>query len=67
MKKIRKEALKLVEKVVKAEVDIDVYSWPPHCAGIFHQPKRPEIKVTKDSTGIARWHNATAVRELAPD
>ena len=35
---------KLMEKFVKKEET----KWPPHCVGIFHQPKRPANK-TKDN------------------
>lgn len=48
MKEIKKELLKLVGRAIEVETDIEVYSWPPHCASIFHQPKRP-VEKTEDA------------------
>lgn len=41
---IRKKALKVVEKIVRNEVEKDKYGDPPICFGIIHQPKRPKRK-----------------------
>ncbi len=41
---IRKKALKVVEKIVRYEVEKDNYGDPPICFGIIHQPKRPKRK-----------------------
>ena len=38
---VKKGALKVIAKVVEIGVKEYVYEWPPHCAGILHQPKRP--------------------------
>ncbi|MDE6233192.1 MAG: cyclic lactone autoinducer peptide [Lachnospiraceae bacterium] len=43
-KKIKKMALKVVEKIVRNEVERDKYGDPPICFGIIHQPKRPKRK-----------------------
>ena len=40
MKKVKKQVLKAVEAVARSTAS----EWPPYCAGIFHQPKRPESK-----------------------
>lgn len=42
--KIGKQVLKLVERVTRNEVEKNVFSWPPTCIGIYHQPKRPKLK-----------------------
>ncbi len=42
--KIKKAALKVVERIVRNEVEKDVCGDPPICSGIFHQPKRPKRK-----------------------
>lgn len=54
MKKTKKIILRTVSKLVERELENNVYSWPPHCMGIFHQPKRPTVRkksneVRKDS------------------
>lgn len=36
--------LEAVEKIARIEVKKTIYGWPPDCAGIFHQPKRPKKK-----------------------
>lgn len=37
MRKVKKHVLKAIEVVARSTVS----EWPPFCAGIFHQPKRP--------------------------
>lgn len=44
MKKIKKMALKVVERIVRNEVRRDKWGDPPICWGITHQPKRPKRK-----------------------
>lgn len=39
----KKEALKLAERIARLRVEGDSYRWPPICAGILHQPKRPKV------------------------
>ncbi len=39
--RMRKKTLKIVEKVVRREIERNMRSWPPRCAGIYHQPKYP--------------------------
>lgn len=42
-KKIKKEALKVVERILRNEVKKDQWGGnPPICSGILHQPKRPK-------------------------
>jgi hypothetical protein len=43
-KKIKKMALKMVERIVRNEVEKDGWGDPPVCSGIIHQPKRPKRK-----------------------
>lgn len=38
---LKKGLLKTVEKVTRAEVEKNLFGWPPLCTGIYHQPKRP--------------------------
>ena len=38
----KKEVLKLAERIARLRVEGDSYRWPPICAGILHQPKRPK-------------------------
>lgn len=42
--KIKKTALKVVERIVRNEVEKDKWGDPPICFGITHQPKRPKRK-----------------------
>lgn len=42
--KIKKMALKVVEMIVRNEVQKDIWGDPPICMGITHQPKRPKRK-----------------------
>lgn len=42
-RKIKKTALKVVERMVRNEVERGVIG-PPYCIGIGHQPKRPKRK-----------------------
>ncbi len=45
--KVSRLLLKLVEGVVRNEVDINLHDWPPKCIGIYHQPKRPKERTVK--------------------
>jgi cyclic lactone autoinducer peptide len=42
--KLRKKVLKVVERVARNEVEKNMFTWPPICLGIYHQPKRPQNK-----------------------
>ena len=42
--KIKKTALKVVERIARNEVKRDEWGDPPICSGILHQPKRPKRK-----------------------
>ena len=39
-----KRALKVVDKILRNEVEKVKYGDPPICLGIIHQPKRPKRK-----------------------
>lgn len=39
--KLKRNVLKMVEKVAKLEMEKNNYEWR-FCTGIFHQPKRPK-------------------------
>ncbi|WAJ22799.1 MULTISPECIES: cyclic lactone autoinducer peptide [Clostridia] len=41
---LEKKVLNVVEKIARKEITENLYSWPPHCMGIYHQPKRPKRK-----------------------
>lgn len=43
---LQKEILNVTGKILKAAVDSECGKRPPHCMGIMHQPKRPELKIT---------------------
>ncbi len=43
MKRVKKQVLRAVEVVTGSTAS----EWPPFCAGIFHQPKRPDGKKRK--------------------
>lgn len=45
MKQVNKKVLRIVERVVKHEVEKKSSSWI--CMGIFHQPKRPLVQQEK--------------------
>ena len=36
--------LKIVQNIVRVEVERNSNKWPPTCMGILHQPKRPSKK-----------------------
>lgn len=42
MKEINRKVLKVVERVMRREAVQGVDRFPPICAGIWHQPKRPD-------------------------
>ena len=42
--KVSKKVLKVVERIVRNEVDNFIGGEPPYCLGIYHQPKRPKRK-----------------------
>lgn len=44
MKKVNQTLLKITERVVRVEVDKEKKVWPPICATLLHQPKRPTTK-----------------------
>lgn len=43
----RNKAIKAVEKIARNEVEKYAWGWPPVCAGIYHQPKRPSQQSKK--------------------
>lgn len=44
MKKINKNLLKSLEKVVRVTSSYTSTDWPPICSSWLHQPKRPQMK-----------------------
>lgn len=42
MKTLKRNALKVMKAATKAEVKRSTEIWPPLCAGLLHQPKRPK-------------------------
>ncbi len=40
--KIRVRALRVVERMLRNEVEKVSCGWPPICSGLTHQPKRPK-------------------------
>lgn len=42
MKKLDKKVLKAVERATRNEVVRNLRGWPPLCAGLLHQPMRPQ-------------------------
>lgn len=44
MKTVKKEAIKIVAKTLGKMSTSYVEGWPPICATILHQPKRPDSK-----------------------
>lgn len=47
MKQVNKKVLKVVERVMRKEAVYGIDGFPPACLGIWHQPKRPNIKKGK--------------------
>lgn len=45
-RKVNTKLLHVVERVARTKV-ANGLPWPPLCAGIYHQPKRPKIKLDK--------------------
>lgn len=43
MKKANKKLLKGLERVLRSEAVNGIDGFPPPCAGILHQPKRPVV------------------------
>ncbi len=41
MKKINRKVLEIVERAIRNEAVQGIDGFPPPCAGIWHQPKRP--------------------------
>ncbi len=41
MKKVNKKLLKVAERAMRNEAVHGIDGFPPPCAGIWHQPKRP--------------------------
>ena len=41
---MQKVGLKMLERVARREIKKSNSGWPPQCAGIYHQPKRPKCK-----------------------
>lgn len=39
---LSKRILSTIEKIARNEISENLNGWPPHCMGIYHQPKRPK-------------------------
>lgn len=48
MKNINKKVLKVVERIIRNEAVNGIDIFPPPCAGIWHQPKRPDIQKSRN-------------------
>ncbi len=46
--------LQSVKKVIEFEANIVSADWPPICAGLIHQPKRPNMKIHKTDCHVER-------------
>ncbi len=38
---VKKALLQALALMAEEEMEVSIYSWPPICAGILHQPERP--------------------------
>lgn len=38
---VKKTLLQVLALMAEDEMEVNIYSWPPICAGILHQPERP--------------------------
>lgn len=45
---VKKALLKALAVVAEEEMDIYIYSWPPICASLLHQPERPKMDLSND-------------------
>lgn len=45
MNKVSKNILRVTEEIVRIAVEKEKQGWPPICATLLHQPKRPSEKV----------------------
>lgn len=48
MKKVNKQVLKAAERVMRKEALFVIDGFPPPCAGIWHQPKRPAASIKRE-------------------
>lgn len=39
--RVKKVLLQTIARIAKNEMDGGINSWPPICAGLLHQPRRP--------------------------
>lgn len=44
--KVNTKLLRVVERIARTKA-VNGLPWPPFCMGIYHQPKRPKIKLDK--------------------
>lgn len=44
--KVNTKLLRVVERIARTKA-VNGLPWPPFCMGIYHQPKRPKIKLNK--------------------
>ena len=42
---VTKALLSVLATAVEDEMEVYIYSWPPLCASLLYQPKRPEFPI----------------------
>lgn len=45
---VKKALLQVLALMAEDEMEVNIYSWPPICAGILHQPERPIDRKNKE-------------------
>lgn len=46
--RVKKALLQVLALMAKEEMEVNIYSWPPICAGILHQPERPQKDLNRN-------------------
>lgn len=49
LKKTKEKILKKIVDNLEYDVDKEIYTWPPICSFITHQPKRPKMTNQKEN------------------
>lgn len=52
---VKKALLKVLALMAEDEMEVNIYSWPPICAGILHQPERPNNRIIKENKNEKVW------------
>lgn len=45
---LKKELLKVTERIARHEMEVSLYGWPPKCGSLLYQPKRPGTGIAKE-------------------